>query len=232
MKKREYNNYLTVRPVDGMTLDLSGMPVVKSVDVRKINNRNIKIKNFKNLKSNSDKENTIIDMFNYDEDLKRFWNDPLRYVAKFEGLLAVATPDYSVYPKMSAYEISHNIFMNRWIGALWQLCGLDVIVTVSWATKETYDICFSGIEENSVVLISTIGVKKRKKQFLEGFEELKRRKNPSLFIVIGDIFEEMEGNFVICQLKETFSQRKQYEQLSFFDNKMIQKEKGGVKYGW
>ena len=40
-----------------------------------------------------------------------------------------------------------------------------------------YDICFSGIEKNSIVIVST-GCMNNQKVFLKGFNEMKKRIEP------------------------------------------------------
>lgn len=230
----DYKKILIIRPLfEGMEVDSMNMPVIKAAKIENIRKKKVFLTNFKNLKSVQDRKNTIIDLFNYDDVLKSTWNDPLKYVAKFDGLLAVASPDFSVYPSMNKFELEHNIYKSRWVGALWQSMGITVIPTISWANSDTYDICFSGIEKGAIVIISTIGVTKNKKQFLEGFQEMKKRLEPSLIIVVGNLFDEMEGEFLHFSLTDTFNPRKSYEQLTLFEcTHYIKKEKGDVDYGW
>ena len=232
MKNNNYKNFLILRPTTGMDVDSNGIPIIKKMNKEYFNKNSLKVTNFKNLNSIIDRDNTILDMFNYDDVLNYIWKDPFKYIAKFTGLLAIASPDFSIYPGMSKYEIEHNVFKSRWTGAVWQMHGLDVIPTVSWAGPETYDICFSGLEKDSVVIISTLGVGENTGMFLNGFSELRKRVNPPLFIVIGKIIDGMEGNFLVYNLIDTFNQRKKFETLSFFDNGVISKEGDETLYGW
>ncbi len=234
MIDEKYYNFLVVRPIiDGMKLDENRIPIIKKYSINNYESRKINVTNFNNLNSVIDKSTTIIDTFNYDDILRRMWNDPLKYVAKFQGLLAVASPDFSVYPGMSKYELEHNVFKSRWLGSLWQLCGVNVIATVSWAGEDSYDICFSGIEKGSIVIISTLGVDKNYLSFIKGFNEMKLRIEPSLIIVVGKLYPEMEGEFLVYSLTDTFNQRKTYNQLSLFDfsNYVLRKD-GETRYGW
>lgn len=69
-----------------------------------------------------------------------------------------------------------------------QDAGLTVIPTVSWAEKETFDFCFDGLPERSVLSISTIGVKQDEAAFevwKAGVAELLKRKKPSTLLVYG-----------------------------------------------
>ena len=234
MIDEKYRDFLVVRPLPiGVELDEFRMPIIKKNDIAGLKTKKIKVTNFNNLNSIIDRSLTIIDTFNYDDVLKRLWNDPLKYVAKFQGLMAVASPDFSVYPGMNYYEIEHNVFMSRWLGSLWQSQGINVIPTISWAGKETYDVCFSGVEKGTAVMISTLGVDKNFDMFISGFNEMKRRIEPALIIVVGKLYDKMEGEFLHYTLVDTFNQRKKNYQLSLFESaNYIQRKDGNVIYGW
>lgn len=233
MKERTYNNFLVVRPIiDGMKTDYNGMPIIKMIDIKKIDEKNVRLTNFKNLNSIIFRNNTIVDMFNYDETIESIWRNPFKYIAKFSGVLAIASPDYSVYPNMNRFEIEHNVFKNRWLGAFFQCYNLEVIPTVTWAGEDTYDICFSGLEKGTPVIISTLGVGDNKTMFLNGFNELKKRIDPRLIILVGKIIDGMTGRFLSYKLSDTFNQRKSVEQLSFFGNTIIEIKGGESTYGW
>lgn len=229
-----YEKILLIRPIiDGMEIDCNQMPIIDATKFEVENFKKIRITNFKNLNSIKNRENTILDMFNYDYVLDSVWRKPLKYVAKFYGLMAIASPDFSIYPNMNKHVIQYNVYKNRWIGALWSLAGYFVIPTVSWAGPETYDICFSGIKKGSVVIISTLGVGENTEMFLNGFNELKKRVGPQLFILVGKRIDGMTGKFLQFDLIDTFNPKRKSEQISFFPaNELIINEKGGIEYGW
>lgn len=234
MVDENYKNFLIIRPLKkGMITDINDMPMIKKSIIDKSDYKSIKITNFKNLSYITDRKDTIVDMFNYDYVLNSVWNDPLKYVALFQGLFAVSTPDFSIYSDMNIYQISYNVYKSRWIGSFWQSFGINVIPTISWYDEKTYDICFSGVEKESTVIISTLGVRNNKKIFLNGFNEMKKRLKPSLIIVVGRILDEMYGEFLVYELSDTFNPKKKYEQLSLFENiHYLRKEIGETKYGW
>lgn len=234
MNNENYKNLLLTRCLlPGMDEDTSGMPIIKKPHLHDYNLKKIRLTNFKNLKSLRYREETIINLFNFDDVLEATWNDPLKYVSKFHDCLAVASPDFSIFTNMNEFEIKHNVFRSRWTGALWQSMGINVIPTVSWAYENTYDICFSGLEEESIVIVSTIGVADNKNVFLKGFEELKARINPELIIVLGKLYPEMTGKFLSYSLSETFTQKTKYEQLQLFEtNNYLSRSEGGNTYGW
>lgn len=235
MQNKNYKNFLLNRPVvDGMKLDENKMPIIRAAKIKDYRTNTIKLTNFKNIKSVKNRNTTIIDMFNYDDVLEAIWRDPLKYISKFEGFLAVASPDFSTYLNMNELEINHNVFKSRYTGSLWQCFGLDnVIATISWAHADTYDVCFSGIERGSAVIISTLGACKNKTAFIDGFNEMKKRLEPELIIVVGKLFDEMEGKFLHFALDETFTQNPKNEQLSLFHLSNYLEIRNGVRtYGW
>ena len=78
---------------------------------------------------------------------------------------------------------------------------------------DTYDICFSGIEKGSIVIVSTIGCQEQTEAFINGFEEMKYRINPPLIIVIGDMIDGMTGDFINFRYDECFNPSSKYDQL-------------------
>jgi len=81
-----------------------------------------------------------------------------------------------------------NTYRNRLIGAYMQAQGLNVIPTVSWAEEETFAYCFDGLPSESVVAISTIGVRASKMTthyWMQGVDELIKRLHPSMILVYG-----------------------------------------------
>lgn len=207
-----YEKYKVLRPIIGQhSLDSLQMPIIKKAKINSFDWNNLNVTNLQNCNSISNRSNTLLLCFNYDKKLLSLWNNPLKYVPIFQTYAAVATPDYSIYPNMHIYEITHNIYMSRWLGVTWQNYGCTIIPTVGWALPDTYDICFSGLEKNSIVIISTLGCHKEKEIFLQGFNEMKKRIQPPLIIVYGDMIKGMSGNFINFKYGDCFF--KKYQQL-------------------
>lgn len=201
-----FDKFLLIRPNLGdYQEDEYHMPIVKSANISNINWSDVEVTNYNNLKPYDNLNNVISLMFKYDTSLMSLWNNPFKMIPLFQRCLLCATPDFSVHPKMNENEIRHMIYMKNWLGCLWNHYGCNMIQTASWATSDTYDICFSGIENNSPVVISTIGCKNNTEMFLQGFYALKEKKNPSLFIVYGDFIQGMTGKFVHYQYQDAFS---------------------------
>lgn len=215
----EYELMKVTRPIfTNQITDEYDMPVMRKVMEEDIDIENALPLNIQNLKKESNNSNKILIPFNYDKRLLKYWNDPLRYIPLFKTVMAIGTPDYSVYQISSKNEIRHNVFMNRWLGCLWQEYGCTAIPTISWSGEETYNICFSGVEAGGIVLISTIGVSTNQQLFLKGFNEMKRRIKPSLIIVVGDMIPGMTGRFINYTYTDCFNKKKEkYYMEKLFD---------------
>lgn len=95
-----------------------------------------------------------------DYQFERIWGNPEFYAEKLIEFYCVFTPDFSLYLDMPIAMQIWNTYRSRLIGQILQDYGVNVIPTVSWGTPETFDFCFDGIEEGSICVVSTIGVKR------------------------------------------------------------------------
>ncbi len=193
----EFEKYRVIRPIIGpYELDRFDMPIIHRTSLEDVDLDRLNALNFKNLSVKRDNKNTLVLMFQYDRTLLSLWNQPLKRIPLFQACAAVATPDFSLYPTMNPNEIRHNIYQSRWLGCTWQNYGVTVWPTMGWAEPSTYDICFSGVETGCIVVISTLGCQDRQQEFLDGFVELRKRIQPPLIIVYGDMIPGMTGTFI------------------------------------
>ena len=115
---------------------------------------------------------------------------------KFKGMLA---PDFSTYNDMPVAMQIYNHYKKHWIAAYYQMHGVTIYPTISWSNKKSFEWCFDGEPINSVVSVSSVGTQKNKeskKLFLQGYEEMMIRLEPSLVIFYGIVPEECEGNII------------------------------------
>ena len=93
-----------------------------------------------------------------------------------------------------------------------QMYGIDVIPTISWSDRESFDWCFDGEPVGSVVAVSSVGVmnsKERKALFMDGYSEMMDRLQPETVLFYGQVPEECEGNIVkIKSFGENLSERR------------------------
>lgn len=107
--------------------------------------------------------------------------------------IATLTPDFSLYIGMGISQQIYNVFRNRWCGAHWQEQGIDVIPSVSWSTPNSYDFCFLGIPQRSIIAVSTVGIRRGVTQssFLHGFDAMIEHLSPPLVLCYGKPLPQM-----------------------------------------
>lgn len=97
----------------------------------------------------------------------------------------------------------YQVFRSRWCGAYMQAKGLTVIPTLYWGKPQSYWFAFEGIEEGCITAVSTVGVRKEKDFFLQGYNEMLRRIKPKAILCYGQPFPEMEGNVIVIDYART-----------------------------
>ena len=118
------------------------------------------------------------------------WASPERLLPRVLAVGASLTPDFSLWVDMPRAAQIWNSYRARWCGAYWASEGATVIPTATWGTPETYDFCFDGIPEDSVVATSAMGMWKYKSDqilFRDGIQELVDRKRPKLILCYGKL---------------------------------------------
>ncbi len=129
------------------------------------------------------------------------YRHPQRSLEKFSQYAFLLTPDYSTYADMNPWRQIESIAHSRWCGAFWQEHGLTVIPTVTWSTPSSYSYCFDGIEHGSIVAVGMIGCKRTKSKFMNGYNAMLERIEPSAVICFGEPFPEMRGNVVTVEYR-------------------------------
>lgn len=131
------------------------------------------------------------------------WNDPEPRLKKLSQYKGVLSPQFSAYYTMPFSVQLYQTFRSRWCGAYLQSKGLTVIPTVYWGKPQSYWYCFDGIEKGCVVAVSTIGVRKEKDFFLQGYGEMLHRIKPEAVICYGAAFPEMKGKVIEVSYAES-----------------------------
>lgn len=152
-----------------------------------------------------DPENYIAHFYYDDFKFIQAWRDPDKYIEKLRRFKAVVSPDFSLYTDFPRCLQILSCYRRQWVGAYWQLQGLDVIPDVVWGDKESFNYCFEGIPKNSTVAVSTVGVASDKywngsqgEMFRDGYNEMLKRLEPSTIIFYGDMIEGLDGNIIRC----------------------------------
>lgn len=132
-----------------------------------------------------------------DYQFQRVWNRPERYVARLARFQCALTPDFSLYRDMPEAMKLWNVFRSRLVGAFLQSRGLDIIPTLQWAGEESFEYCFDGLPQESVVSASTVGVlgdREARIAWRHGMREAMRRLEPSCVLLYGEPMPEFDWN--------------------------------------
>ena len=128
------------------------------------------------------------------------WSRPGKALQALRPYRTLLTPDFSLYADYPLAAQLWNTYRSRWCGAYWQRVGFQVIPSVSWSTSASYDFCFAGLPQHSLVAISSVGVRRGDLYlFAEGYRELLVRVRPSRVLCHGALPPELENLAdVIC----------------------------------
>jgi len=123
-----------------------------------------------------------------DYKFERIWNRPKDYLRRLKKYEGVISPDFSLYRDMPLVMQTWNTYRNRAIGYWLSKNGIRVIPNVRWGDERTYEFCFDGLPQNSVVAVGTHGCVKRREDrgfFENGFLTMLERIHPAEVIVYG-----------------------------------------------
>ena len=141
-----------------------------------------------NYAKTSKEKNVGIHFYIDDYQFERIWNCPSDYLNLLDQYECIFTPDFSLYLDMPLAMKIWNVYRSRLIGQFYQQQGLKVIPTISWAEKETFEFCFDGIPQGSIVSVSTIGVKQNEiamEIWKNGMDAMIEKIKPSTILVYG-----------------------------------------------
>lgn len=177
---KAYN--LDIINYESLTNDFWQMPIIR-------NNNHIPedLIGFNYAKTSKNK-NCGVHFYIDDYQFERLWNDPEKYIDILKQYDCILSPDFSLYMDMPMPIKIWNIYRSRQIGAYYQSQGIKVIPTISWAEEETFEFCFQGIPQDSIVSVSTIGVKQDPnalKIWNEGMKAMIDTIHPSDILVYG-----------------------------------------------
>lgn len=119
-----------------------------------------------------------------------------RRLAKYSQYRFVLTPDYSLFPEMPLWRQIESVGKSHWCGAYWQEHGITVVPTMGWGLAPTFDFCFAGVEDGSVVAVSTLGCRAGRTRFLRGYDTILERVRPEAVICFGKPVPGMRGEIV------------------------------------
>lgn len=142
------------------------------------------------------REVTGVHFYIDDYQFERIWNLPKRYADKLSEFGAVMTPDFSTYLDFPKAVQIFNHYRKHWCGAYWQEMGVNVIPTIGWGDEDSYEWCFDGEPEGSIVSVSNVGIMRNKEdreRFMRGYKEMLIRLQPKEVLFFGHIFDDYPG---------------------------------------
>jgi len=141
--------------------------------------------------------NKTLHFFVEDHKFNAIWTNPKAFNRTLKKYEAIITPDFSLYLNTPEPMQIWNTYRNRWLGHYWQKQGLTVIPSVAWSNHASFDYCFEGIEESSIVAISGNGIKKNDLSFyyfINGIEAMIHKIKPHSILCYGEKFKDELGN--------------------------------------
>lgn len=123
-----------------------------------------------------------------DYQFERVWNSPAKYMEILKRFDMVLSPSYSVYMDIAEPIKIYNVFRSRLLSQMMQDNGIYVVPIVYWADEKSFEYCFDGLPENSVLSVLTIGTTNKEvwKHWKRGMDELIKRKNPKVILLYGN----------------------------------------------
>ncbi|MBR4748661.1 MAG: DUF4417 domain-containing protein [Abditibacteriota bacterium] len=176
-----------------MTVNISDIPVIKGSSVRPEG-----LLPFNYSKTRPD-YSAFVHFFVADRQFERVFKRPLNYIpllARFQGVIGT---DFSIYADDPLPVCIYNTWRNRYLDAAFQLCGIEVIPSVSWGADKTFDVCFGCIAPGSSVAVSTNGCENpvSRQLFEAGYREMIRRIRPEFIVLYGPRFDFVDGDNVL-----------------------------------
>ena len=162
-------------------------------------------------------EDKIVHFFTDDYMFERVWHDPARYLPILARARAVVAPDFSLYSDYPRITQIFNHFRKHWLSAYLTGMGVTVIPSPSWVMGDpsSFEWCFDGEPVGSTICVSTHGAIKgdeRKRQFLEGWQEVTTRLQPKRIYLYGDTFPGLDyaGGELIHVTNEIMAAKRKY----------------------
>lgn len=147
-------------------------------------------------KEDNENKNKTIHFFTYDWKFEKVYKNAEEELEKLKQYYCLLSPDFSIFTNMPKALQIESVFKNRWCGAYWQSLGLRVIPTVSWGDENSFEFCFDGIEEGSIVAVCTYYRENCEEEFMLGYNEMLKRIKPSTIICYDEPFKSMKGNVI------------------------------------
>ena len=121
-----------------------------------------------------------------------------RYLDVLKLYDGVITPDCSMLIGQSSCLQQTNTYMNRAVGFYLQKNGIPVIPNIRWSDESSFEYCFLGVPEGSIIAVSTHGCIKTKDErsmFKNGLSAAIDTIHPESVLVHGYMPDDIFGCF-------------------------------------
>lgn len=183
--------YLT----EGATLiDPPGIPVLLDLKNTQIPKSLIPFEKIKK----SENKRQYVHFYMHDKYFSNILTATKKYVDLLKEYDGVITPDCTMLVGQAMCIQQTNTYFNRAVGFYLQRQGIPVIPNVRWSDEKSFDFCFLGVPEKSIVSVSTHGCirsERDKKLWIKGIEEMLRVIMPTDVLVHGFMPESVFGRF-------------------------------------
>lgn len=130
----------------------------------------------------------------------RVWKQPTRYVELLKSFDYVFAPDFSLFVDYPVALQMYSQYRKHWCARYWQANGLTVVPVINWAYESSYDWCFDGEPEHSIVAVSSVGVaddERMVSMFRNGYREMLNRLEPLKVMYFGkDVLGDLKDDRV------------------------------------
>lgn len=139
-----------------------------------------------------------VHFFEHDFKFESCWTRPDRYAQSLQEFGFVIGPDFSTYIDFPKAVCIYNHYRNNWLVRYWQiLYNIIIVPTVLWGLEDSYEYCFDGLPQHSIVAVSTVGLMKEKgmrEMFHKGYNEMLKRLEPLKILCLTRNYEPLSGN--------------------------------------
>ncbi|MBP5724870.1 MAG: DUF4417 domain-containing protein [Bacteroidales bacterium] len=136
--------------------------------------------------------NRCLHFYQYDYTFDSVWHRLEFYTPKIAKFRYVIAPDFSLYVDTSKQLNYQSLYRNRFVTAYWQQCGVKVIPSASWGNADSFEYCFEGLPQNSVIAIGSVAVKSCEDSIMlwrYGVSQVIQQLNPTALLIYGSRIE-------------------------------------------
>ncbi len=163
-----------------------------------------------------------------DYKFESIWRNPKNSLQRLRRFAGIITPDFSTYLDMPAALKIYNTYRMRAFGYWLGKQGLQVINNVRWGYSNSYKYCFDGIEQNSIVCISSLaslGTKSDEKRFTEGLAAMVETLKPSHILFYGMQGRNFMDKYIEAGVPVTFYDPPKFHTVQFVEKTYLRFKK-------